>query len=454
MRNIRAIALLLTLCMLLAGCRGGEQGYTGTLRNYEYRYEDGRDRQWEEDVLYVAEVFLGNVFANGHPVLTDEEFQIMFSMDGKAIEKQNFYDPQAHTEFLQDINALISDIGILTDYEILFALEKAVAKLSDLHSSVSLELENYYPLWLEPFRTEEGVQFRAVMVPGDHEELAYARLLAVNGVLTGKIARKLDAYNSFENRYAAMDSQRIMVYAETLDVLGVTNGIWGADFTFELLDGSIQTVYLSPFTGLGLVSYMLEDTDVLLYRDSSSDYWWEYVEEDQLLYVRFNRIYEDRNLAYSSFIKQLKEHIQAVPETERVVFDFRNNPGGYFHANLSHYISSFLNQLEGQKSYVLFDYSSYSSAIWLSSNLRQMTENTLFVGTPGGQPANFFASVHTYTMPNSGHEFYMSDCMWITDETDGGDALMPDAVVWQTLEDYMIGVDTALTKIASGELDE
>ena len=96
--------------------------YTGQLRGYVYYYEDGRERDWEEDILHMAGVYLGEVYANGHPLLTDMEFQTMFSMDGMPVEYRTFYDEAMREVFLQAINDLIPQIPELKDYEILFCI--------------------------------------------------------------------------------------------------------------------------------------------------------------------------------------------------------------------------------------------------------------------------------------------------------------------------------------------
>ena len=64
------------------------------------------------------------------------------------------------------------------------------------------------------------------------------------------------------------------------------------------------------------------------------------------------------------------------------------------------------------------------------------------MGAPGGQPTNFYACSYTYNMPNSGHTFTMSDRWMLTDPEDNAPALMPDVVVYQTLEDMLNGRDT------------
>lgn len=436
--------------------------YTGKLRNYVYYYEEGRDREWEEDILHIAEVFLGEVYANGHPILTDMEFQTMFSMDGAPVEYRTFYDDAQRTEFIQAINDLIPQIPELEDYEILYYLQKQVAKLRDLHSSVGIWdlTETAFPLTLNAFYTDSGPEIRATVVPMQRQNVLYARLTAINGVPLEELITKLSAYISYENQYALMeDVCWLLTYAEPLDVIGVMElEDKQARFEFETDDGEHFSIVLDAvsdgsFARFHLTGQNLYSMDSPLVRREDVDYWWEYDEDSRMLYVRFNSIHEDYyGLNYSAFINELRRHIKDVPKTKTVVVDLRYNPGGQFHASLTHYLSSFLNSLEKQKSYVLIDSNSYSSAIWLPSNLMQMTENTVFVGSPGGQPANFFASVYDYQMPNSGYGFRMSDSLWVTNPDDIGDALMPDILLNQTLEDWIDGKDTVLEAIRRGKL--
>lgn len=438
--------------------------YTGDRRDYPlYYYADGRDLEWEEDILYVADVFLGEVFANGHPLLTDMEFQTMFSMDGAPVEYKSHYDEKAREEFIRDINELIPRIETMEDYEILYALQGSVAKLRDLHSSVgaTAALETPFPLQLEVFYVGDTPQLHAVVLPQAQEDLLFSKLVAINGIPTEELIGLCIAYVSYENTYALMDHARYMLtYLEPLSVMGVAEkDAKNAEFTFETDDGQQHSVTLAAvrngnLTPYHLVGQTLYDMDSPLVRNTASPYWWEYEESSRMLYVRFNEITEDRSLNYSAFVKQLRTHISNVPNTATVVIDLRHNPGGTFHASLSHYLSSFLDALEGRKGYVLIDSSSYSSAIWLPSNLMLMSESALLVGTPGGQPSNFFASVHEYSMPNTGYGFRMSDTYWVTNPDDTADALTPDIVLHQSLADYIAGKDTVLEAIRTNTLPQ
>ncbi len=459
----RWIAWLLCLCLLLTGCTGGESKeeasapgeYTGTLKTYTYLYPSGRDRKMEEDILYMAEVYLGNVYANGHPYLSDTLYYTMYSMDGKNGEATNSFDPQRREEFIRDINALIPRIDDLQTYEILFEMERIVAKLGDLHTCVYTQVDYWYPIWLEVFYVEGEAQFRAVVLPESRSSLLFSRLTAINGVPVEQVVEKLCAYCSYETIYAANENLTYMLTSsEALAVVGVAEKGRSAEFTLTDDSGASQTLKLpamsqSSLSSRELVGQTWYDSNAPYLKDTDSYYWWEYQEENRLLYVRFNHIREDGNLVYSSFVKQLRQHIEAVPETQAVVLDLRDNPGGYFHASLSIYLGSFLNQLGDRQSYVLFRSDSYSSAIHLAGNLMQLTENTVFVGSPGGQPANFFGAVYDYTTPNYGFTFRMSDCYTVTNENDTNEALMPDVVIYQTVEDSRLGIDTVMQYILS-----
>lgn len=465
-------SLILVLIVLLGGCTSQRpevttestvtettgpvyQPYAGSLKNYTYYYADGRDLKWEEDVLYTAEVFLGEKSLYGHPLLVDSEFQTFSTMDSAGVDFRRFYDEALHAQFLQDINDLILRITELEDEQILLALQKAIAKLGDLHSYVHFPMERAYPIFFTAFFTDSGIEFRPVMLPKESSQVLLEKLVAINGMPIKEVTQKLMDYSSHENDYAAIYFiSQFLSQPAYLEAIGITDGEAPVNFQFIDDDGKTVALSLSPMEYANLKMDNLTGYSSVSIRDldNSCNYWWEYLEEERALYIRFNHIEEDSSLAYSSFTEQLHQHLSEVPQTKMVIVDLRGTPGGSFHTSLSIDLGSLLSQLEGQKSYVLLDDSSYDAAILLSSRLRQLSPNTVLVGTPGGQPANFFAGFRSYNMPNSDHEVAMSNFFWVADENDTNDALMPDIVLNQTVEDFIEGNDTALEAILSGSL--
>ena len=123
------------------------QPYAGSLENYSHYYADGRDLEWEEDILYTAEIFLGETSMYGHPLLVNEDVQILFAMSSSSMDYRPFYDEALRTQFLQDINELIPRITELEDEQILLTLQKAIAKLGDLNTYVHFPMEQVYPIF-------------------------------------------------------------------------------------------------------------------------------------------------------------------------------------------------------------------------------------------------------------------------------------------------------------------
>lgn len=431
------------------------QPFTGSLEDYTYYYADGRELKWEEDVLYTAGVFLGEESLRGHPLLVNKEAQTLFTMESSVVLYSLFYDESLRTQFLQDINDLIPRITELEDEQILLALQKAIAKLGDLNSYVHFPMERTYPIFFTAFSTDRGAEFRPVILPEESAQALLGKLVAINDVSVAEVTQKLMDYSSHENEYAATYFvSQFLSQPAYLEAIGITDG--ESPVTFQFLDEEGQTVALSlsPMKYADLKMEDLTDASAFSIRDKdhSCNYWWEYLEKEQTLYIRFNLIEEDSSLNYKSFIEQLDQHLSQVPQTKTVIVDLRGNSGGDFQADLSIDLGKLLDQLSGTKSYVLLDGSSNNAAILLSSCLQQRSPSTVLVGAPGGQPVNIFDSFRTYKMPNSGQEFSMSDFFWFSDENDTNDALMPDIVLHQTVEDYAAGIDTALEAILSGSL--
>ena len=426
------------------------QPYAGSLENYTYYYADGRDLEWEEDVLYTAEAFLGGTSKYGHPLLVNEDFQILFAMSSSTMDYSTFYDEALRTQFIQDINELVPRITELEDEQILLALQKAIAKLGDLNSYVHFPMDQVYPVFFNAFFTDRGTELRSVIMPKESADLLYKKPVSINGIPIGEVIQKLMDYCSHENEYAAYCSiSQFLSQPAYLEAIGITDGESPVSFRFLNAEGKKVDLSLSPVKYADLKTDDLAgDSSVSIRdKDNSCNYWWEQLEKEQALYIRFNLIEEDSNLVYDSFIQQL----QQASKGKTVIVDLRGTTGGTFHSGLSIDLGNLLSQLDG-KSYVLLDASSNNTAILLSSCLRQRSSNTVLVGTPGGQPANFFASYQSHTMPNSNCDFSLSDFFWFGDENDTNDALMPDIVLNQTVADFTEGKDTVLEAILSGNL--
>lgn len=436
--------------------------YTGKARGYVYYYTKGRDLKWEEDVLYVAGVFLGDVFPGGHPLFNEAKTVTSFALDVYPREAVSHFNPQLREGFLAQINDLIPQIGDLKDHEIIMAVQKAVATLGDLHSDVYPLWDYMYPLWLTPFHTEEGFAFHVTYLPEKYEEHLYSELVAINGIPIQEVVERMRPYISCENEPALIDS--VCTYLQCNEFLAVCGVAEykerSTQFTLRHTDGTQSAIALDAMSQFRSLTYDYVGTDeaaagFLTHTRPDSYYWWENLQDvDNTLYLRINQVREDYTYRYTAFTDEVLNYLKLCTAKQTVVVDFRYNPGGYFDPSLAIKLASILNMEQVEKAYVLINHASYSGAIMMPASIRQLSKKAVLVGSPGGQPANFYASSHTYTMPNSGMTFSMSDGWWCNDVNDQAPALMPDVVIYQTLPDLLDGKDTVLEAIFAGNLPQ
>ena len=139
---------------------------------------------------------------------------------------------------------------------------------------------------------------------------------------------------------------------------------------------------------------------------------------------------------------------------EKLILDFRNNGGGNNSSNVD--IVRSVNSLDapGGK-YVLIDGGSFSAAVLHPAFLRRFCEGVTLVGAPAGQPPNrVFCRGGYYSSPHKHIAFHEAsrDCYYGWPENNDP-ALMPDVLVYQTLDDYKNGVDSVLKYVLSDAPD-
>lgn len=446
------IFLLLSVC--LSGCgvqKPDWPGYSGTMEGYEYCNTEQRDRAWEEDVLSLAENFL-----RYHPQLVNAETKMIVSET--YIEWQNLFEEWLHSAFLAEINQLIPDIPELTDTQILFRLQKIVASLGDSHSRIALSTEPFFPVSFMPIHTDEGVELYAVVLPAEYEDFLYAKLISVNGVPVEEILNRMKPYISHENQYWlihawTVDSggewitQRDML--EQIGVIAADSTL--ANFEFRKENGQAETVGLEAVTleeyiGLQKINHGIYKTYALLYKDwTKKNYWYQMLPEENALYVRIAWFYEDENQSLREMSEQMIRDIQEANGVDKFIVDLRNNGGGMEIEGYGRFFQALTLRNIG-KVYVLIDGGTYSRAVIAAYRIRQDIDGAVLVGTPAGEGSTLFSHTEksNYTMPNCGVEYFIGTQKCIIDPDSEYSALMPDILVYQTMDDYKSKRDTVL----------
>ncbi len=441
-----------------------EAPYADARKPYSYIWENERDRKWEEDIVYLANTFLDPY--NGHPLLSDRVCTVL-SFEDLVVRyakqsTENFYDAELKIRFIEKINELIVSIPDKTDIELSFAIQETVAMLHDTHSYVVWKTEELLPLTVAPVETEEGTIYVIESGADVLGNIFGMQLVAINDVPLEEIAERTRPLLFYENEYAFRNlalERETFGSCELLRYIGVIGEERTVHITVLDADGKEKKVSVVPWSandskrwGNNYFWYFSEDDhewgdDGRYVKDSdnSTKIWAALLAEGEVLYFRINSC--NVTTSFEDTFTDAFASAKYVGKLKKVIIDFRGNTGGYPDLDGSFLPLVTLLKEAGAETYILIDGGSFSAAIGLPAVLRRRVENAKLVGTPGGQPVRFFVG-NTFTLPNSGITVACSAKYYdFWPGYEEGEALMPDVIVYQTLDDFLNGYDSVMKYI-------
>ena len=427
-------------------------GFNGTDYKYVYLYEEGREREWEEDIVYMAANYIddyGRLSRFPFPVKAPDDSYL----------SDEFYEPELQQYWVEETNAMIRDIPNMTDKEILYRIQKLVATLEDGHASIYLPYGREFPIGFLPFFREDGMDVRTVLVPNEQEEALYTKLVAINGIPLEEVITRLEPYVSYENEAWLMTclfhfySRSYVTQEDILEVTGITEKAGKkVTYTLEADDGEIFHLELKGEKRLDykeLTGLLPVDSYSQLYKDMSRYYWYELFDREDMLYLRINEFETDSNYTFLNMGNDiLKDVRERGGKIGKFVVDLRDNPGGFTFAGYHEFVN-ILKRIDIGQVYVLVDNNTFSNGIIMAATIKRELPESILVGTPAGQPPNFYAGMSDgdYVMPNCDVIIRMPTTFNRILPEYEGDTLMPDMIVYPTLEDYAQGVDTILEAV-------
>lgn len=428
-----------------------------SLDDYEYVYHYKWDRAWEEDIIFLAQTVLGR-----HPKVYEDYHWIATSKDwGKVYTPENpYYDISLRNEFIAQIRELIKQIPKMSNTEIHYELMRIVALLNDAHSSVFWVQSDLFPLMLKVLYDDSEAGIYVVKAPKAYEDLMYTRLVSINGIPVKDIVYKLMDYVPSENEYlSAIDvidyrSNSILMWVDALCEVGVledgerTAEIMVLDGNGEYRSVSLDAVTYEEYQKQDLVSGVFTAEEYMDCRNhAGAYYWYTRLEEENTYYLRISAFRNNEDYPFTTYFNDIMLQLYAVEEPQKVIIDLRGNGGGKV---LWQWTNDFFGRLDGANTngvYILVDELSCSASVIMSSQIKNSVNDVVIVGAPAGQPPNFFTGQVYETLPNYGLGFQISAYYALTWQNYEYDALMPDIAVYQTLEDYMQGIDTVLEAV-------
>lgn len=457
----RILALVMLLALLLGGCGQPDvpnvpdipvwQPYNGKLEEYTYFHESKREKNWEEDVLHLAQDFLDNypLFQSGR------SHMYYYAIQGLGTTIGYLEDRQLREDFLAQVNALIPKLAELTNDQIQFELRKIVASLGDVHSRVYADSKYYFWLQVEPFYVGEEIEYRAVVLPSKYKHLLYAQLLSINGITIEEIIQRLTPYVSMENEQGLLadilsGGGGLLYEAALLVEVGVLDSVTeAAEFAFRDCEGKTCKVFIRP---------LREDADVTLESRSvyhtysysfrhwnEENFWYEILDEENTAFVRINRFMEEEDETVKEMFEKLMASLREHENVSKVIVDLRRNGGGNLFMEGYPRLLQALKLPQIENVCVLIDHGTFSQSVVMAYEIKQEIGTAVLMGTPAGE-GSFFIGIRgeESTLSYSDLTYRVATVPLDLNREEPFDALMPDMIVYPTLEDYKNGIDTVL----------
>ena len=417
--------------------------------DYFFIHTEQRDLDWEEDIVYLAKMYLGEGLVKGHPKLVNKWFTV-YDKENRVTTRY-FYDVALRDHFIAEIYKLIEDIPELTDSQIVFEMQRIVALLGDAHSTVNIPMGASFPFEVEQMESNGELGLYVTKIITQHDDLLYAELLEINGYSIDEVRALLGRFVSAENKYhvdMTIFHKQMILDCSALQAAGIVGAEEDiAVFQFRTANGEIVEILLRAAEDTSEADYVKRTQRIpemlSMSKHGSCNYFGTYLSDDGAYYIRLYIMHSESEYRLQQFLWDCDKKIKQIGSVDKLVIDIRMNPGGY--QGFIFEMLDYLKESDFEQIYILTDGATSSASVWFSFFAQEEIETAIFVGTPTGQPPNFFAgSANMYELKNHDYRFTISVSYSEIEEYFEGTAVLPDVLVYQNLHDYIKGIDTQL----------
>lgn len=333
----------------------------------------------------------------------------------------NPYTRTPETRFDSAVTALRDSIPHLAAHQIVVGFARILALVGDGHTSLPLYFARGVDFHVLPYRVgvyDDGIYVEAA--DRAYADLVGGRLVAISGIPAADALVRVTALISRDNdNWIGAVAPNLLNRIEILHALGMTQGLDGVDVTVRQADETIthRVVPLSePQRGsFGLPFLPRLTSDWVDARDADADpaplyqrrfedlYWWEYLPDQDLLYIKWDQV--QNRPSGPTALETFREAMAFARENHpaRTVVDIRNNTGGEG-GLLPPVIREIVRTREvdeAGKLFLVIGRRTFSAAQMMAGWLEQFS-TAILVGEPSSAFYNGYAGHDFVHLPNSG----------------------------------------------------
>lgn len=411
---------------------------------YQFIHTDPEDRALEEQLIGLLDNFQDEC------VYFQPNFTRLYTLEGQS-RTSRFYDPELERWFEEEILALIPRIPELGKYGLYFELRAILAQLDDAHACLFYDSPQGFPVTYWSFDTEEGYDVHLIRVPVLNRELLFAKVLEVNGVGVLDVIEKMKPYISWENEYGLRHElfrNREFSHVELWEHIGIQPlGAEEMTLTLELADGTVTEASFRLCTEQELTQMpmvgRITGAELLTGKNQHLNYWYQWLDEEQMLYIRFHDMEVQAELPLPEMTAQIQSIASQSPRLRFLVVDYRNNPGGDSDMEGFDELTEALDALQAEQVYIVTDQDTFSAGVMCAAQMDLQIDGSVLIGMPTAEPA-YLHGAKRFDFADANYCIPRSTRIYIDD---GLDALYPQITIAHTIDDYRAGRDPVLDYI-------
>jgi hypothetical protein len=398
---------------------------------------------------------MGITVAVDAQTLTPEQWRedLKFLSDSIRSLHPNPFHAVSEESFRSKSDNLYERIPTLEYHEIIVEMAELVAMLRDGHTQfqgIFQFFSSQYPIQLHVF--SDGIFVRRAS-PALKQTIG-AQLMRLGQVDIEEAFARVASATPHDNDMTLKNwVPSAMVIPEILDAQKITDGSDRGRFVFAALNGQKLTLDVAPVKAEDSVNWIDASTGVtqpLYLRQSEENYWYQYLEDLQTLFVQFNRVKNAPGESVAEFFARISENM---PENsiKSIVLDVRFNSGGnnLLNAPVIEWVKS-VTQGSKRNVYVIIGRGTFSAAQTLVTQLEATTDVILVGESTGGSP-NHFGDPVKLQLPNSNLTLAISSLFHHDAPGDNRTTIEPEIFTPLSSKDYFSGRDPALEAIWSDQ---
>lgn len=367
----------------------------------------------------------------------------------------DLYGVTSRENFAQAVADLKSNVPSLEDHEIVVGLQRLTAMAGDGHTGIRPRhdgrfVARRYPLDLYDYSDGLYVQAAAPELA----ETVGCKVISIGNASTQEAYDAITQICSVDNPMGIKAwAPRYFVIPEVLHALGLIQDMENTTLTLQKPSGEQFTIDLTPISGGPLSETVTARADAeapapLYLSHGDEMYWFEYLEDEKLVYFQYNSVRNKATDPIWMFTKKLFEFIEANP-VEYLVIDMRRNGGGnnFLNEPIVHGLIKCEKINKDGHLFVIAGRYTFSAAMNCAADIEYHTK-AMFVGEPTGSKPNFIGETTMITLPWSGLHVSCSSLYWQRSHAfDYRTWIAPDLVAELSSEDYRTNRDPALEAI-------